>query len=133
MPRTNLWNHNLPRVEIDQRSREARLRFELIVRLSLLRAAATHTRLRRLIYLITVGRYGELPREDEVKDPQSNRWPSSLPLLLGFWLENGELVNAALLLIGPKKASRPDAKSPISSFRGPAVRTRYRDRISAQR
>jgi len=36
MPRTNLWNHNLPRAEIDQRSREARLRLELIVRLFIL-------------------------------------------------------------------------------------------------
>ena len=36
IPRTNLWNHNLPRAEIDQRSREARLRLELIVRLFIL-------------------------------------------------------------------------------------------------
>jgi hypothetical protein len=69
MPRTNLWNQNLPRAEIDQRSREARLRFELIVRASMLRATATHFRLRRLLYVFTVGRHGALPQEGGVKDP----------------------------------------------------------------
>jgi hypothetical protein len=28
MPRINLWSQSAPRVEIDQRSRDARLRFE---------------------------------------------------------------------------------------------------------
>jgi hypothetical protein len=88
MPRTNLWNHNLPRAEIDQRSREARLRFELIIRLFILRATSTHTRLRRLLYLLTVGRYGRPPQDGGVKDPLDKQWPSSLPLLLGLWLEN---------------------------------------------
>ena len=30
MPRTNLWSQSVPRVELDQRSREARLRLERI-------------------------------------------------------------------------------------------------------
>ena len=30
MPRTNLWNHSMPRAELDQRSREARLRIERV-------------------------------------------------------------------------------------------------------
>jgi hypothetical protein len=33
MPRKNLWNANLPRVELDQRVRDARLRLERIERL----------------------------------------------------------------------------------------------------
>ena len=89
MPRTNLWNHNLPRAEIDQRSREARLRFELIVRLFMLRATATRTRLRRLLYLITVGRYGGPPQETGGKDPLSDRWPPGMALLLVLWLDAG--------------------------------------------
>jgi hypothetical protein len=86
MPRTNLWNYNLPRAEIDQRSREARLRFELLVRLFMLPCPATPFRLRRLFYSITVARYGRLPQEGGVKD--TNQWPSSIPMLFGLWLEN---------------------------------------------
>jgi hypothetical protein len=33
VPRTNLWSHSVPRVELDQRSREASLRLEHIERL----------------------------------------------------------------------------------------------------
>jgi hypothetical protein len=94
MPRTNLWNQNLPRAEIDQRSREARLRFELIVRASMLRATATHFRLRRLLYVFTVGRHGALPQEGGVKELPSDRWPSSLALLFGLWLENAGFCNS---------------------------------------
>ena len=37
MPRTNLWSESVPRVELDRRSREARLRFERIDRFFILR------------------------------------------------------------------------------------------------
>jgi hypothetical protein len=56
MPRTNLWDRSVPRVELDRRSREARLRFERIDQLFILRATVTPSRLRRLFYLFTVGR-----------------------------------------------------------------------------
>jgi len=42
MPRKNLWNANLPRVELDQRVRDARLRLERIERLLVPRAAVTN-------------------------------------------------------------------------------------------
>jgi len=75
MPRSNLWSESVPRVELDQRSREARLRLEQMDRLLLLRATSTHSRLRRLLYVLTVGRYGGLPHGDgEVKEPASDRW-----------------------------------------------------------
>jgi hypothetical protein len=45
---TNLLSKSVPRVEIDQRSREARLRIERIERLLVPRAAVTHSRLRSL-------------------------------------------------------------------------------------
>jgi hypothetical protein len=56
--------------------------------LFILRATSTQTRLRRLLYLLTVGRYGGSPQDGGVKDPLGKQWPSSLPLLLGLWLEN---------------------------------------------
>jgi hypothetical protein len=43
---TNLLGKSVPRVDVDQRSREARLRIERIERLLVPRAAVTHFRLR---------------------------------------------------------------------------------------
>jgi hypothetical protein len=93
MARTNLWSQSLTRIELDQRSREARLRFERIDRLILLRATATPSRLRRLLYLFTVGRYGGLAQEGEVEELLSDRWPSRLPMLLGLWFEDAGFCN----------------------------------------
>ena len=75
MPKTNLWSQSAPRVEIDQRSRDARLRFERTVEFFLVRRTVTQSRLRRLLYVFTVGRYGGLPHGGgEVKEPASDRW-----------------------------------------------------------
>ena len=78
----------MPRVELDQRSREARLRFERIDRLFMLRFTVTHSRLRRLLFWFTVGRYGGLPQEGGVKELLSDRCPSRLPILFGLWLKD---------------------------------------------
>jgi hypothetical protein len=93
MPRTNLWDRSVPRVEVDRRSREARLRFERIDQLFIVRATVTPSRLRRLLYLFTVGRYGGLAQEGEVEELLRNRWPSGLPMLLGLWLEDAGFCN----------------------------------------
>jgi hypothetical protein len=93
MARTNLWDRSVPRVELDRRSREARLRFERIDQLFIVRATVTPSRLRRLLYLFTVGRYGGLPQQGEVEELLSNRWPSGLPMLFVLWLENAKLCN----------------------------------------
>ena len=53
--RTNLRSKSVPRIELDQRSRAARLRFERIDRLLMPRAAVKHPRLRRLLCLFSVG------------------------------------------------------------------------------
>jgi hypothetical protein len=58
MPSINFWSRSLSRVELDQRSREARLRLERIERLLLSRVAVRQPRLRRLISLLSVGEYG---------------------------------------------------------------------------
>ena len=53
MRRTNLWNRVVPRIELDQRSREARLRLEQIERvfISLIAVSQRQARLRRRLYL----------------------------------------------------------------------------------
>jgi hypothetical protein len=52
MRRTNLWNRSVPRIELDQRSREARLRLEQIERvfISLVALRQRQARLRRKLY-----------------------------------------------------------------------------------
>ena len=55
MLRTNLWNESVPRVELDQRARDARLRLERIERQLVPRAASTRFPRRRLLYLFTGG------------------------------------------------------------------------------
>ena len=94
MPRTNRWNQSVPRVELDQRSRAARLRFERIDELFIVRPTMTHLRLRRLLYLFTVGRYGALPQEGGDREPSSDPGSSGLPMLLGLWLENAGFCNS---------------------------------------
>jgi len=61
MMRTNLWSESVPRVELDQRSRTARLRIERIDRLLIPPAAVMQSRLRRLLCLCSVGRYDGAP------------------------------------------------------------------------
>jgi hypothetical protein len=96
MPRTNLWSQSVSRIEIDQRSREARLRFEQADRLLVLSATVTHFWLQGLLYLFTVGRYGRLSQEGGVKELVGDRWPSRLPMLFGLCLENaGSFVRSA--------------------------------------
>jgi hypothetical protein len=60
MMRTNLWSESVPRVELDQRSRAARLRRERIDRL-LPSAAVPQSRLSRLLCFFGVGIYGGAP------------------------------------------------------------------------
>ena len=84
MMRTNLWSKSVPRVELDQRSRTARLRLERIDRLLIPRVAVTHSRLRRLLF--SVGIYGGVPRDSRTREPLSDRWPPRVPAILAVWL-----------------------------------------------
>ena len=61
MLRINLWSQSVSRVELDQRSRDARLRFERTDEFFVVPRTVMHSRLRRLLYVFTVGRYGGLP------------------------------------------------------------------------
>jgi len=55
MMRTSLWRKSVPRVELDQRSRAARLRLERIDRLLIPPAAVTRSPLKRLLCLFSIG------------------------------------------------------------------------------
>ena len=61
MMRTSLWSESVPRVELDQRSRTARLRIERIDRLLIPPVPVMQSRLRRLLCLCSVGRYDGAP------------------------------------------------------------------------
>jgi hypothetical protein len=76
MPRTNLWSSCVPRVELDQRSREARLRLEQLERLHLPHAEAVPSRLRRLLCLFRLGTSRGEEQISRTRRPLSDRRPS---------------------------------------------------------
>jgi len=55
VPRTNLWSHSVPRVELDQRSREASLRLEQVERLLKPLVGARRSRFWWLVSLLSFG------------------------------------------------------------------------------
>jgi hypothetical protein len=71
MPRIKLRSRSLSRVELDQRSREARLRLEWIERLLVPRAAVRQSQLRRVLYLFRVGIWRGAPQESRASGPLS--------------------------------------------------------------
>jgi hypothetical protein len=78
----NLWNKSVPRVELDRRARDARLRLERIERLLVpCVAAVTDSWLRQVLYLFSAGRYGEGPQSHRTRRPLSN---GGLPACLKF-------------------------------------------------
>jgi hypothetical protein len=86
MLRANLWNKSVPRVELDQRARDARLRLERIEGLLVPRAAATASRLRRVLCLFSFSRSGEGSRARRTRGSLSNQRPH-LPQIQKVWLE----------------------------------------------
>jgi hypothetical protein len=68
MLKANPGNKSVPKVELDQRARDDRLRLEQIERLLVVpRAAVMHSRLRRLLFLLGVRRYGGEPLQSRVR------------------------------------------------------------------
>ena len=85
MLKANLCSNSVPRVELDQRARDARLRLEQLERLLMPRTAATNSWLRRVICLFSFGRY-EDAQGRRIRRPLSNRRPSR-PQIHQGWLE----------------------------------------------
>jgi hypothetical protein len=82
MPRINFWSQSLSRTELDQRSREARLRLERIERLLISRAAVRPSRRRRFLSLLSLGEYGGRPQRSRVRGLMSDRRPSRMTTIL---------------------------------------------------
>ena len=92
MLKANPGNKSVPKVELDQRARDDRLRLEQIERLLVVpRAAVMHSRLRRLLFLLGVRRYGGEPLQSRVRGPLSDRRPSRTLTILAVWCLEGVL------------------------------------------
>ena len=87
MMKAILGNKSVPRVELDQRVRDARLRLERIERLLVPRAAVTGSWITRALCLFSSGRYGAASRGSRTRGPLSNRRPSRIPKIQQEWLE----------------------------------------------
>jgi len=83
MSRIEFWSWSLPRVELDQRSREARLRLEQLERLLVSRARAGLLGRRRFVSF-GVGRYIRALREHRAGPPPYDQRPSRMPLMMSF-------------------------------------------------
>ena len=94
MLRAKLCNESVPRIELDERAREARLRLERIERQLLPRAAVTRFPLRRLLYLFSGGVYPGASRESRTRWPPSNRRPSR-QFMIGWVEECGSFCRAS--------------------------------------
>jgi hypothetical protein len=89
MPRANPGSKSVPRAEIDQRMRDARLRLERIERLLVPRAAATSPWLKRALCLFSFRGYGKGVRGYRTRRLLRNRRPSRMPQIhhgmIGAW------------------------------------------------
>ena len=85
MPKANLWNQSVPRVDLDQRAREARLRLERLERLLVPRAAATGSLLERALCLFSVRSDSEHGQRRRTQGPLSNQRPDHMPEIRQGW------------------------------------------------
>jgi hypothetical protein len=80
MWRIEFWSRSLPRAELDQRSRDARLRLEQLERLLVSRARASLLRRRRFVSF-GVGRHIRALREHRAAAPPYDQRPSRMPFM----------------------------------------------------
>jgi hypothetical protein len=92
MLKANLSDKSVPKVELDQRARDRRLRLEQIERLLVVpRAAVMRSRLRRQLFLLGVRRCGGEPLQSRVRGPLSDRRHSRMLTILAIWCLEGVL------------------------------------------
>jgi hypothetical protein len=82
MPKVNRWSRNVPRIELDQRSREARLRLEEIERLVV--SKQRQARLRRIFYVLRIRISRGAPQQNRGREPLSDRRPSRMPTVFAM-------------------------------------------------
>jgi hypothetical protein len=85
--RADLWNKSVPRVEIDQRARDARLRLHRMERLLVPRAAVTSSWFKRVLWLYGFGKNGGRVQGRRIRGPLSNRRPSPITRAHPGWVE----------------------------------------------
>jgi hypothetical protein len=86
MLKANLGSKSVPRVELDQRVRDARLRLERLERLLVPRVAATASWVRRALCLLSLGRSGAGSQASRSRGPLSNRRPSGMAQSHEDWI-----------------------------------------------
>jgi hypothetical protein len=77
--KANLWNRSTPRVELDQRAREARLQLEGLEHLLVSRAAATGSWLKYVLCLFSVRPFSQGEQGRRTGGPLSNRRLGCVP------------------------------------------------------
>lgn len=85
MPKENPRKRSVPRVEVDHRAREARLRLERLEQLLVPRAAATGAWLRRALSLFGARSNSEGARGHRTRGKLSNRRPDRMPEIYPGW------------------------------------------------
>jgi hypothetical protein len=94
MPKANQWNCSAPRVELDHRARQARLRLEQIEQLIALHQAAKTSWFRRILSCFTVTMDEDRSRSRQTSRPLSNRRPPPRRTYKA-WAEGAECVLSA--------------------------------------
>jgi len=75
MLKVAVWNKSVPRVELDQRARDAHLRLERTEQLLVPRVAVTAPWFRRILCLLGFGEPGYGSRTGRIRRPLSDRLP----------------------------------------------------------
>ncbi len=86
MLRKNLWNRNVPKLEYDQRAREARVRLERVERLLVKRHAVADFRPFRRLRVLGFGIYGNGRRGDRDTGSPSDRRSHDIGATAGKYL-----------------------------------------------
>ena len=81
----DLWNKTMPRVELDQRARDARLRLERMERMLVPRAAVAASWFRRVFCPFSFERLGEASRASRTRGSLINRRPR-VPKIRQGWV-----------------------------------------------
>jgi hypothetical protein len=85
--RADLWNKSVPRVEMDQRVRDARLRLHRMERLLVPQAAVTSSWFKRVLWLFGFGKNGGRVQGRRIRGPLSNRRFSPITRVPQGWAE----------------------------------------------
>jgi hypothetical protein len=85
MLKVDLWNKSVPRAELNQRAREARLQLERMERLLVPHAAVTASWFRRALCLFSLGRSDDGSRASRIRGTLSDRRPC-MPQIHPAWV-----------------------------------------------